>query len=125
VEVTRRRRALHLAFAGILPLLWVLFWSVWVTANAPAGLGYRSALAELDELDGKAETAEVRALREALEIDIAARYPQRIASPDMNGSLPPAWEALLPRILANHPKPSPEEARRARYGGLPPGLEDQ
>jgi uncharacterized RDD family membrane protein YckC len=125
-EVTRGRRAVHLAFAGLPPVLLVLL--SWVmlsvlmpqlfSTDRPSVIEYDKELQALARLDKQPDTAEAQALREAWEIDIAARFPQfqagDITSGPLYQALTPELQALVRRIRANHPHPTPDEARRAR-----------
>jgi eukaryotic-like serine/threonine-protein kinase len=125
-HVTRGRRALHLAFAGAPPLMLVLLsWLVLsvvlpqlFSPDRPSVIEYDMELRALARLDKQPDSAEVRALREACEIDIAARFPQfqsgDVASSPVYQVLTPESQALVRRIRANHPAPTSDEARLAR-----------
>jgi hypothetical protein len=123
--VSRGRRALHLALAGLPPLftafaLWLLVFVLvpFVTSGKADLFNYVFSLSRLQLLDTAPDTAETRAIREAREIDIAARFPQFLHAPPESSpverGLRPEVQALIRRIRANHPNPSTEEVRRAR-----------
>jgi hypothetical protein len=125
-RVTRGRRALHLSFAGVPPLMVVLLsWLVLsvllpqlFSTDRPSVIEYDRELQALARLDKQPNTAEARALREAWEIDIAARFPKfqsgDVTSSPLYQSLTPELQALVRRVRANHPNPTSDEARLAR-----------
>ena len=125
-EVTRGLRALHLAFQGTPPIgLVLLAWLMTVvlipqvfSTNAPTAIAYVRELEQLARLEAQPDAPGTRALREAFEIDIAARFPEFLStggtSSPVQTSLPSELQALAVRIRTKHPHPTADAASRAR-----------
>jgi hypothetical protein len=124
-EVSRARRALHLGLTAMPPVwtalsLWLViaFVAPLFRSSEPTVFTYMASLQSLQDFERRPDSPEVRAEREALEIDIAVRF-QQFLSPGGDSArtvqaLPPGLKALAERVKAKHPSPSPDEVRRAR-----------